>query len=180
MPTPDWLPPETWQVGDTLDAATLNRRIRDQFTVLLRRPLTVLTASASQTVATGTNTTITWDVITQDDDNMAMSGTPVSNIYAQREGTYQFWYNITFNSNGSTVNTLQTSVWLSNNSTTRRWDYQARAASSIESCRSVTGTMFLQSGEFFTAHAFQNSGANMTTRVANGTPSLIVMWQGIS
>ena len=180
MPVPDLLPPETWLVGDELDANTLNRRIRDQMTVLLRRPLTVLTNSATQTLTTGTNTTITWDTIVQDDDGMAASSTPVSNIYAQREGTYQFWFNITYANNGTVPQTLQSSIWINNSSTTRRWDYQSRGSSVIEHVRCSSGIVFLNAGEFFTAHGYQNTGANMTTKIVSNTPSLIVMWLGVS
>jgi|SoimicMinimDraft_4_1059732.scaffolds.fasta_scaffold77238_2 hypothetical protein len=180
MPVPDWLPPETWQVGDSMNAATLNRRIRDQMTILLRRPLTVLTNSAAQVIATGTNTVITWDTITQDDDGMGMSGVPVSNIYAQREGTYQFWFNITFASNGTAPNTLQSSIWLNNNSATRRWDYQSKGSSATDHVRCSSGSVFLNAGEYFTAHVFQDTGANMSTKVISGTPSLAVMWLGVS
>lgn len=180
MPIPDWLPPETWQVGDTLNAETLNRRIRDQMTILLRRPLTVLTNAAPQVITSGTNTTLTWDTITQDDDGMAMSGVPVSNIYAQREGTYQIWFNVTFASNGTAPNTLQSSIWLNNVAGTRRWDYQSKGSSTIDHCRCSSGTVFLNAGEFFTAHAYQDTGANMSTKIISGTPTLAVMWLGVS
>jgi hypothetical protein len=180
MPTPDWLPPETWQVGDTLNAETMNRRIRDQMTILLRRPLTILTNSATQSIAAGTNTVLTWDTITQDDDGMAMSGTPVSNIYAQREGTYQIWFNLTFAFNGTAPNTLQSSFWLNNNAATRRWDYQSKGSSAIDHCRCSSGTVFLNAGEFFTAHVYQDTASAMSTRIANGTPTLAVMWLGVS
>ena len=179
MPTPDWLPPETWQVGDTLDAATMNKRIRDQMTTLLRRPLTVLTNSATQSIANGTNTTITWDTITQDDDGMAMSGTPVSNIYAQREGTYQFWFNLTMASNGAASPTLLSSIWISNSSTLRRWDHQSKTPATADQVRCSSGTIFLNAGEYFTAHVYQDSGSAMNTKIISNTPSLIVMWLGV-
>jgi hypothetical protein len=180
MTVPDWIPPETWHVGDDLDAATLNRRVRDQMTILLQRPLTVLTNSATQSITTNTNTAITWDTITQDDDGMAMSGTPVTNIYAQREGTYQVWLNVTFASNGTAPNLLQSSIWLNNASATRRWDFQSKGSGSVDYVRCSTGTFFLNAGEFFTAHTFQDSGSNMLTKIISNTPSLIVMWLGIS
>lgn len=184
---PDWTYPETWQVGDTFDANTLNRRVRDQTSILLRRPLFVAHQSAALTLVNGDNA-VTFDTIDVDDDGMAMTGStgvqspPVTNIYAQREGTYQIWYNTTFTGNGTACPNISASIWITNNSGTRRWDYQAKGhtTSGQYLCRSVTGTISLNVGEYFTARCFQNTGANMTMPVINNTPRIVVMWLGIT
>lgn len=178
----DWLYPETWQVGDTLDANTLNRRVRDQNTVLLRRPMFIAHSASAQTIATATDTVISFDTIDVDDDGMAMAGAPVTNITVQREGAYQFWLNTSNGMTAATPTNLQTSIWISNATGSRRWDLQARGwgVASWSYCHSQSGLLFLNVGEYFTCHTYQDSGGNTTMAAENNTPRIVVMWLGIT
>ena len=175
-----WDFPATWKVGDTLNADTLNSRIRDQNNLLLTRPLTVATMSANQTVpvAGSGNHVVTWDTIVQDDDGMVLESTPMSNFYAQRAGTYQFWLNVGFNGLAA-ADTVMGCVTL--NGTDRRWEnqYRMEAFSGTFYPISTTGIVSMKIGEFLQFQTWQSSASTVTMPGAtNNTPRACIMWQG--
>jgi hypothetical protein len=178
----EWDFPVTWRVGDTLDAATLNARIRDPNIVLLRRPLTAVHNSADQTSTNAVDLTVSFDTIDNDDDGMVVTALPATRFVAQRSGTYQFWFNVTVLGNGTTGQSLNTSVWINGDVNQRRWDCYTglTATTGKQYCRSTTGMLFLAAGEYLTAQLYQNSAAVTTVKALNGTPSFKLLWLGIS
>lgn len=182
---PEWIYPETWQVGDDLNADTLNRRVRDQNITLLRRPMLVARMTASQSLVQSTNQPLTWNTIDVDDDGMALDNTGgvYTDFYAQREGTYQVWLNVGMQGNGSGGGEWQTSIWL-NGSTTRRWDLQSGTVTTSGKLwyHSQTGIVSVGQGETITARTFASAGTTNITipGSSNGTPRLVIMWLGIT
>ena len=178
----EWLYPETWAVGDNMDANTLNRRIRDQFGILLRRPLLVAHNSADQAVSTSSDTAISFDTIDNDDDGMAITGTPATKFYVQRDGAYQFWLNVTMVGNGVGGTIFQTSVWINGTTAGRRWDMQATTTNINGKiyAHSQSGTVFMSAGEYLSAMSYQTTGANITLQASNNSPRLALMWLGVS
>jgi hypothetical protein len=176
----DWTYPETWQVGDNLDANTLNRRVRDQTTTLLRRPLMVAHNASAFTLPTGSDTRLTFDTIDVDDDGMAMGGTPVTDFYVQREGTYQIWCNVEANGNGTAAPIFRVGLLLS--ATYRRWDVitKLHSNSGVGFTSSTNGTAILSVGERVGVVMYQNSGFNVTVAAINNAPRLVIMWLGIT
>ena len=179
----NWNYPETWKVGDTLDADTLNRRIRDQNKVLLRRPLTVATHSSDQNVPTSGhgNYPIQFDTIIQDDDGMVLEDTPVTDFYAQREGCYQVWANVEYiNPSGAATHMLSLSI----NGTTLRYRMQHRmggwgTAASDAFANSVSGIIYLNVGEFLQVQAWSSlTASNLVIKSANNCPRVAMMWLG--
>ena len=110
-----WKYPESWKVGDKLDAATLNTRIRDQNIVLLKRPLTVAHSSVDQTSPITSWHAVTFNTIDNDDDGMSQEVLPTTNFYAQRPGIYQVWANVDYRTPGG-ANTYALALWLNGNS----------------------------------------------------------------
>jgi hypothetical protein len=176
---PDWAYPETWNVGDRLDAETMNRRVRDQNTILLRRPMLVAHTTASQTVATAVDTMLSWNTIDEDDDGWAAAGTPATRFYCQRDGTYQFWLNVTGQGNGVSGTTFQTSFWIND---IRRWDVQTTftPTSGKQFAHSTTGLIALVAGDNIKCGAWQNTTANVTVPVVANSPRFAIMWLGIT
>jgi hypothetical protein len=185
MAITEWVYPETWKVGDLLDEETLNRRVRDQNALLLRRPLLIASCSAPITLGVG-DTPLTWTSVDVDDDGMCVTDVPATSFYVQRNGNYQIWLNITATGNGSACPTFRTGIVLNgiapSSQSTRRWDVVSSGITTngLNFCHSLTGMVFLSAGEFFSVALFQASGINLTLPAVNGTPRLAVMWAGVS
>lgn len=182
----EWNYPETWQVGDKLDQVTLNRRISDQNALLLRRPLLVAHNSGSTTLSNAGDAALSFDTIDQDDDGMCLTGTPATCFWAQRNGTYQIWLNISGNGNGTACPTWRTGLLLNGvapgSQANRRWDVITGFPTTNGRAfyHSLTGTVFLSAGEYISVALYQNSGASMTLPATNNTPRLVIMWWGIT
>lgn len=183
---PDWKYPETWQVGDTLDAATLNSRIRDQNSILLRKPLTVARRTTNHTLTSGGVWAVQWDTLDIDDDGMdvqgAVAGGTLDTFYIQRDGTYQVWYTACFAGNTFSGD-IDINCYIDSSVTYRRWDSQARMCTNNAQWyfRSVCGTMFLKVGENLQFTAWQDTGHDMTFRCpAFGCPRVAILWLGIT
>lgn len=177
-----WTYPPTWKVGDTLNAANLNTRIRDQNTVLLRRPLTVAHASANSTikVSGSGNTNLSFDTIDQDDDGMVIQTLPTTDFYVQRAGTYQIWFNVTFATLSTATDCM--SGLLINNANTR-WQVQGRIPgfSGTGFSHSFSAVMFFSVGEIITPQVWNgNATTTMTCAAVNNTPRIQIMWLGVS
>ena len=176
--------PQRWRVGDTLNAATLNERIRDQNVVLLRRPLTVAHATSNQTIAAnGASVPIVFDTIDQDDDGMAISSGSVSDFYCQRTGTYQVWFSITiatlsaatYYSAGLMIDTATTAAgrWVA---ATRMPGFNGTGFS-----RAISATLFMSAGETITPVVTNgNTTTAITCAATNSTPRIALMWMGIT
>lgn len=174
--------PQTWRVGDTLNAATLNERVRDQNAVLLRRPLTQAHSSVSQSIPhTSGVFPMTFDTIDNDDDGMVISTTPVSDFYVQRAGTYQVWLNVTA-STLAAASDFTTGLLLDTAGVAvSRWVVATRfpGFSGQAFSHALTATLFLSVGETITPFC---SNDNATTAVVipftNNTPTIQIMWMG--
>lgn len=178
----DWQYPETWQVGDSLDAETLNRRIRDQHDILLRRPLTVVHSTADQSLPDSTDVMLSFNTIDQDDDGMCVTATPVSEFYVQRDGTYQIWHSTMALGNGIAGTCWDSAIWVSGTTSARRWDLESTFTnvSNKEFCHAITGTIYMVAGEYIYVTAWQNTGGTVTLQAALNTPRIAIMWLGIS
>lgn len=176
-----WSYPATWKVGDTLNASNLNTRIRDQNTVLLRRPLTVAHVSAnfSIKVAGSGNTNVSFDTVDQDDDGMVIQTLPTTDFYVQRAGTYQVWWNVTFASQAAATDCM---AGLLINGTATRWQVQGRIPgfNGTGFSHSLSATMFLAVGETITPQVWNGSATTMTCQAVNNTPRIEIMWLGVS
>ena len=179
MPIPDWQYPETWSVGDNLDAETLNRRVRDQNTILLRRPMLIAHASADASQAGG-SVTMSWDTIDKDTDGMVITDTPATTFYIQRDGTYAMFLTVTMAGNGSSCPTML--AGLNVNGSTRRWD-EISGMSSTSGQQLIfcsQGMIFMSAGEYVQAWTYHNSASSETIKAVNNTPRLVIMWLGAS
>lgn len=177
-----WTYPPTWKVGETLNAANLNTRIRDQNTVLLRRPLTAAHSTTTLSIPTSGhgNTNLTFDTIDQDDDGMVVQTTPVTDFYIQRAGTYQVWLNVTFSAPATATDCMS---GLLLNQTNTRWQIQGRIPGFAGTgfSHSLSATLFLSVGEVITAQVWNGSAtATLGTQAVNNTPSIQIMWLGVS
>lgn len=179
-----WHYPDTWAVGDKLDADTLNTRIHDQNAVLLRRPITVATyTGGDQTIPTSGhgNYVVQFDTIIQDDDGMCLEDTPVTDFYAQREGSYQVW------ANGSYINPSSASTYMlciAINGSTLRYRSQHRMAGFGTAAadtfgNSTSGIVFLNVGDTIEIQTWsQLTGTNLLLKGNNNCPRVAIMWLG--
>lgn len=184
---PEWSYPETWGVGDELNADLLNRRVRDQTSLLLRKPMLVARMTAVQTIPNASGTALKWDTIDQDDDGLALDNTggTYSDFYIQREGMYQFWLNIamTGSGGGTAAPIWETQMFINGN--TRRYDQQMSTTKTSGQTwyHSHTGTISLAQSETLTTRTYQDTGANVSlpgNASTNGVPRLVIMWLGIT
>jgi hypothetical protein len=172
-----WQYPSTWKVGDKLDADTLNDRVRDKNNLLLRKPLTFATMSASQAWGSG-NLTLGWDTIVQDDDGMVLGdASPTTQFYAQRTGTYRFWCAIAVTSlataQGVALTTLVNGVTVFQNA------YRMEARSGLPFMLNNTGLLTMSAGESLKMFAFNALGTStLTITPANNSPYVAFMWMG--
>ena len=176
----DWTYPATWKVGDTLDADTLNTRIRDPNGIILRRPLTVATSTSNQTMPTSGhgNTVVTFNNIIQDDDGMVLQNTPMSDFYAQRTGTYQVWYNLGVNALAAATSVMTA---IAVNGSALLWENQVRieAFSGTFFSISTSGLVYCTAGEYIEFQAWNGSATTtMTIAAVNNTPRIAIMWLG--
>ncbi|HEY5959978.1 MAG TPA: hypothetical protein VIV60_25670 [Polyangiaceae bacterium] len=175
----DWIYPETWKVGDKLDDPTLNRRVRDQTSLLLRKPLLVATHSIDQAISATTNTSLSFDTIVQDDDGMAITASPYTSFTAQREGTYQVWFSGLVHGPGAFAD-LDTCLIVNGTVNNRRWDSQARIIdnAAVNFAHNLSGVVFLFAGDTVGINVW--STATVTFYATLGTPRFACMWLGIS
>ncbi|MGH7240490.1 MAG: hypothetical protein ACREHG_10580 [Candidatus Saccharimonadales bacterium] len=176
-----WNFPVTWQVGDLLDADTLNARIRDQNNILLRRPLLAAHSTTNQSGATSSWTSVTFDTIDNDDDGMALEATPVSDFYAQRAGVYQVWANVDFRNPGG-GNTYALALWLNGLSSNIEYRQQKRMGgfgTTIDFGHSLNGIIFLGVGDFVELRYWNGSGTDvLNVQATNNCPSIRILWLG--
>ena len=176
-----WTYPESWKVGDSLDADTLNSRIRDQNIVLLRRPLLVAHSSANQTNATNSWHSVTFDTIDQDDDGMVLDDTPVTDFYAQRTGIYQVWANVDYR-NPAGANTYSLALWLNGDSSFILYRQQKRMggfSSTTDFGHSLNGIVALGVGDYIQLRSWNGSGTDVLNLTAtNNCPRICIMWVG--
>lgn len=177
-----WSYPSTWHVGDTLNAATMNARIRDQNTILLRRPLTVAHVSSNFNikVSGSGNTNVSFDVVDQDDDGMVIQTLPTTDFYVQRAGTYQIWFNVTFGTLSAATDCM--SGLLINGANTR-WQVQGRIPgfNGTGFSHSLSAMIFLSEGETITPQVWNgNATTVMACQAVNNTPRIQIMWLGVS
>lgn len=172
-----WNYPETWKVGDTLNADTLNSRLRDQNNILLRRPLTVATMSATQTWGSG-NLTMGWDTIVQDDDGMVLGdASPTTLFYAQRQGTYRIWCTVSITTLSTAQVVALTAVF--NGVTLYQNECRMEARSGLPFMMNVSGLVTMSPGESLKMLAWNGLGTStLTLQTANNAPSLAIMWLG--
>jgi hypothetical protein len=176
-----WTYPETWKVGDTLDADTLNSRIRDQNNVLLRRPLLVAHSTSNQSGATNAWTTLTFNTIDNDDDGMAIETSPYSNFYAHRPGIYQVWANVDFR-NPAGANTYALAIWLNGSSSFLLYRQQKRMGgfgSTVDFGHSLEGIVALGVGDYVQLNVWNGSSTDaLTVQATNSCPRICIMWLG--
>ena len=176
-----WSYPTTWKVGDTLNAANLNSRLRDQNTILLRRPLTVAHVSAnfSIKVAGSGNTNVLFDTVDQDDDGMIIQTLPTSDFYVQRAGTYQIWWNVSYATQAG-ANDAMSGLLIDN--TVTRWQVQGRLPgfNGTAFSHSMSCTLFLSVGQIITPQVWNGSASTLTCLATNNTPRIQIMWLGVN
>jgi len=176
-----WKYPESWKVGDKLDAATLNTRIRDQNIVLLKRPLTVAHSSVDQTSPITSWHAVTFNTIDNDDDGMSQEVLPTTNFYAQRPGIYQVWANVDYRTPGG-ANTYALALWLNGNSSFILYRQQKRYGgfgATIDFAHSLSGIVALGVGDYIQLNSWNGSGVDILTLSAlNNCPRICIMWLG--
>lgn len=176
-----WKYPESWKVGDKLDAATLNSRIRDQNIVLLRRPLLVAHSSVNQSSPISSWHAVTFDTIDQDDDGMVQETTPTTNFYAQRPGIYQVWANVDYRTPGG-ANTNALAIWLNGDSSFILYRQQKRYGgfgATIDFAHSLEGIVALGVGDYIQLNSWNGSGVDiLTLQAINNCPRICIMWLG--
>lgn len=179
---PDWTFAPTWQVGDKLNADTLNTRIAEPNTLLLRRPLTILHSSVNLSIANNSTTLVAFDTIDQDDDNMVVTDLPANTFAIQRHGVYQIWFAGTYLSNG-TAGDIDCNIIIDGLTASRRWDVCARFYGSPAGTvvtKNMVGTIILNEGQTISITHWQDTGSAVTVSAQENTPRVAIMWEGLT
>lgn len=143
--------PDTWVADQALTADALNRNIRDSQQFLAYSPTTIVTRTATQSIANNTAVNIIYDTEIIDTDNMFTS--PSANVTIQRPGIYSIQHTASFAANATDLRATHISVN----------GVEVAAAGGYASTTSVTNqgcsvVLALNAGDVITTNVFQFSG----------------------
>lgn len=180
-----WTKPRTWVAGQPLSAAALNTDLRDDMKNIDER-LTLhgitsesalnkvksalcgvrLTDAGSQTIATSTDTALTWDTETYDSDGFhsTSSNTERITIPAGLGGYYDISVSVRWEADG----TVSRRLWVENQSGTilgRRVDLPPTSGIAHQT---LTFPALLTAGSYIVAYVHQGTGGDLDV-TKNGT-----------
>jgi hypothetical protein len=182
MVNKDWSDPQTWSVGDTIDAETWIDRVYDPLALLLRKPLLVARRTTDLSVAAGSVTTLcSFDTIDSDDDGMVqddVSAANVTDFYAQRDGVYGVWGCATWASNthqGTFV--CATKVWVNGLKQGRRAGAFVGGGTTTDNWKGYTGSINLTEGDKVNL-VLENHDTGTALNIISqfNSPRLAIMW----
>lgn len=175
----DWPQPETWRVGDTIDAATWTRRVYEPLGLLLRRPITVLRRTTTFSAAgnTGSNP-ITFDTVDIDDDGMVIDALPQSTIYTQRSGIFGISYTAPITGNGAaTGNAVGVRILVNGSNLSTRQSVSVGTTVGQDEFKSLSCDLALNEGDAIQMCINNFNAAAVTVAATLLSPRVVVMWK---
>lgn len=167
--------PATVVTGTTI-ASTWGNAVKAATDYLANPPSCRVTKASAQTLATGTNTAITFDTERYDTDSMHSTSSNTSRITFTTAGLYIVGGSVEFASSG-TGSYRQLGVRL-NGATFIAWALQAPA--SLVNKLTVATTYKFAAGDYIELLAEHNHGANLDiSKVGNYSPEFYATWIGL-
>jgi hypothetical protein len=173
----DWVTPATWQVGDTIDAATWITRVYNPISLLLRRPIMVAHNSADQTVSAGGSINVSFDTVDNDDDGIIVSGLPATSFVFQRSGAYHIWWSLPFMGSGSAGASCKSQVNINGAFAYSRESQVVGTSTSSDQWRGGQGEISVFAGDVLTLQGFNATASIITIKAAFNAPRLVIMWK---
>lgn len=161
---------DTFNAGETVTAAKLNKNIRDAGTFLINPPSLRLNANVAQSQATSAWTTLTYNVEDEDTDGMWTSG---SNITCNTSGLYQVNASSTWavNTTGSRL------VRFAVNGVALNGRASSSGVATYETSVSLSKCVRLAVGDVFTVQTWHNVGSALNSYVsADARNTLEMVW----
>lgn len=178
MTTPDFTRPETWRVGDTIDAETWERRVHDPLRFMLRRPLLVARRTTNLTVTASTGQqSLPFDTVDQDDDGMVTTDLPTSIFYAQRSGIYSLWFSAPFIGNGANGRTVGVRALVNGNNYQTRETVTVGTTVGQDHFRAATGDVVLTEGDSIEIVCANFLTTNITVQAIFNAPRVCILYK---
>lgn len=168
-----WTTPKTWAAGEVLTAANLNLYLRDNTEILgASRPSARVYQTGTQTLTTGTQTTLTFDTETFDIGSTHSTSVNTERLTAPNAGLYLVVATLGMAANGTGFRRLT----IFNQSAAPLASQVITPSGSWQHEQTVTAITRLAANDYVYAQAQQTSGGNLAT-VATYT-SLSFFWIG--
>jgi hypothetical protein len=170
--------PRTWAVGELLTAAKLNTDLRDGLSFLLSPPRALLHKTATQTFASSTWTTITWDSEQYDNDSGHSNVTNPSRYTVQTAGWWEFHAEMMFQ---TTAGGDRGGRFLKNATGNPIGEHMSGSATVINGV-TIHAWALMSVGDYIESLGWQNSGATIgVLNTWNLSPNfLFAKWIGIN
>jgi len=160
-------------VANTTQNCTVSSNIPTPFDAAIGPNICVVTGTSTQSLATGTFTTINWDVDLSDPTRLHNTASNSSNIYVKTTGWYQLSAQINFLANAVGVRQIRLTK---NGSAIDRTAATNGAISGSPTFVSTSIVTFLQDGDYIAVEAIQNSGGALN--VLNNESHLSIAFVG--
>jgi len=149
--------PKTWSTNEVVTAANMNTHLRDNMAFVASPPQCSVQAAVSQSVPTGTHTSLIAPTENFDNDAMHSTVTNTSRITITTAGRYQVMATLVFGANATGIRILSFFV-----DATTRYEMVAvspntGANTTLSGSRSLTFT----AGQFVEVQGFHSAGANI-------------------
>jgi hypothetical protein len=133
----------------------------------------VYNAAASNSIATGTDTTVTFDTASYAQGFNEPSGATFTTITVPFDGVYQLIADVEW-----AAGTMGRSVWFYINSTKTEGDTRSSDADSIAMRASLTTARVLIAGDTLALRVWQNSGGNLSVNTGESNCALAANYLG--
>lgn len=164
----------TWTTNQIVTAAQLNANLRDAINFIITPPLAILRQTVAQTVGNATAVPILFDTEDIDRDNGHSTTTNTSRYTAQTAGYYHIDAIIAWTANATGPRWSQINV--NGVAANGRITFLPPTATSIAELP-VSGTVFLNVGDYAEIYGRQDSGGNLNTTVgAPNQSSMTIRW----
>jgi hypothetical protein len=173
----DWTAPETWNVGDYINADNWQRRWYTPMSLMLRRPVTEVTRSTDYSCPNGGSNVFSFDTVVQDDDGMVLSGTP-NIFYAKRTGVFTVYFAATFSGNGDTISSVGVRIRL--NGSTLAFARQAtvnNGSVGTDCFRSMAGDITMSEGDYVECLLSNYLSHSITVTAQFNAPRMVIFWK---
>lgn len=159
--------PDTWVNGGVVTADQLNRNVRDPQLFLAYAPLSIVYRNATQSLASGAQTKVTFDTEVIDIDNLFTA--PSTDLTIVRPGVYGIQLNTSFA--GSSAGSIRSCHIGVNGNWIASHNDAPGAGTTLLACSANTP---LNVGDVVNAYVFQDSGAALNIGVTAQAPRLAI------
>lgn len=167
--------PKTFVTSDPLPASDLNTYVSGILDSLMNPPSAKAYSVASQSIPTGTNTLVTFDSESWDNNSMHSTSTNTSRITVPVAGVYLCSWYVRFAASATLAYRI---VQVMKNGVVQDESSLGHSATTTIAEGSGCQQLKCAANDYIEIRAFQNTGSALSLDAATNPPSLAVTWNG--